>query len=90
MGFAEDALKLFITDNQDEINKLTNKLNEYNKKRQDTEKSIIDEALKQIKENEEEKKNIIVLSKDNWHHGVIRYSIIKNYRYLFKTKHTFM
>ena len=33
MGFAEDALKLFISENLDEIQSLTGKLNEYNRKR---------------------------------------------------------
>ncbi len=71
MGCAEDALKLFITENEEEIKMLTNKLNEYNRRRQDTEKSIIDEALKEIEKNGEDKKNIIIVSKEGWHHGVI-------------------
>ena len=71
MGVAEDALKLFITDNLNEIKDLTNKLNEYNRKRQETEKGIFEEAIKQIEENGEKDKNIIVLSKEGWHHGVI-------------------
>lgn len=71
MGFAEDALKLFITNDIDEIQNLTKKLNEYNKKRQDTEKKIMVEALKEIEENGEKDKNIIVLSNKGWHHGVI-------------------
>lgn len=71
MGAAEDALKLFLTDKIEEIKSLTNKLNEYNRKRQETEKSIMEEAVKEIEENKEENKNIIVLSKEGWHHGVI-------------------
>lgn len=71
MGAAEDALKLFITENIDEIKELTSKLNEYNRKRQETEKSIMLEAVKEIEENKEANENIIVLSKEGWHHGVI-------------------
>lgn len=71
MGAAEDALKLFITDNLDEIKILTNKLNEYNRKRQETERNIIKEALEEIEKNNELQKDIIVLSKEGWHHGVI-------------------
>ncbi len=71
MGAAEDALKLFITDDLNQISDLTNKLNEYNRRRQETEKGIFEEAIKQIEENEEKNKNIIVLSKEGWHHGVI-------------------
>jgi len=71
MGFAEDALKLFITEDLEEIQNLTKKLNGYNKERQDTEKRIMGEALKEIEENKENDKNIIVLSNKGWHHGVI-------------------
>lgn len=71
MGFADDALKLFLTENSNEIKELTEKLNEYNRRRQETEKKIITEALEEIKKNEEDKKNIIVISKEGWHHGVI-------------------
>jgi len=71
MGFAEDALKLFITDKLEEIQELTNKLNEYNRERQETEKRIFEEALKEIEENNELNNEIIVLSREGWHHGVI-------------------
>lgn len=71
MGFAEDALKLFITADLEEIKILTLKLNEYNRQRQDTEKKIIEQALKMIEENKEAEKEIIVLSNKGWHHGVI-------------------
>ena len=71
MGFAEDALKLFITEDLSDIKSLTDKLNEYNKKRQETEKNIIKEALEEIEQSHEEQKNIIVISKEGWHHGVI-------------------
>lgn len=71
MGFAEDALKLFITEDLEEIQNLTKKLNGYNKERQDTEKRIMQEALEEIEKNHEDSKNIIVLSNKGWHHGVI-------------------
>lgn len=71
MGVAEDALKLFITDDLDDIKKLTDKLNEYNRIRQETEKNIISEALNKIEENHEDDKDIIVLASKGWHHGVI-------------------
>lgn len=71
MGYAEDALKLFITNELEDIIKLTDKLNEYNKNRQQTEKHIIEEAIEEIEANNEQEKNIIILSKEGWHHGVI-------------------
>lgn len=71
MGFAEDALKLFITKDVNEIQNLTKKLNDYNKERQDTEKKIFNEALEEIEKNNELDNEIIVISKEGWHHGVI-------------------
>lgn len=78
MGCAEIALKLFLSDNLSEIESLTNKLNEYNKKRQDTEKKIIEEAIEEIEKNNEQNNEVIVLSKEGWHHGVIRDCCFKN------------
>jgi single-stranded-DNA-specific exonuclease len=70
MGHERDALDLFLTDNIVEANKITEKLNEYNKKRQDIEKKIFDEAIEKI-ENESLDNNAIVVGSENWHHGVI-------------------
>ena len=71
MGFADIALKLLLSDNLAEIEGLTNKLNEYNKERQETEKKIFEEAIAEIEKNNELDNEIIVLSKEGWHHGVI-------------------
>ncbi len=71
MGHADEALKLFLTNNKQEAINLTEKLNEYNKSRQDIEKTIFEEALSKINEENINNQNSIVLSGDNWHHGVI-------------------
>ncbi len=71
MGFADEALKFFTTNDLEEIQKLTKSLNDYNAKRQELEKNIFSEAIKIIEENGEANKEIIILSKENWHHGVI-------------------
>lgn len=71
MGHADEALKLFLTNNKQEAEDLTQKLNEYNKLRQEIEKNIFDEALKQIEASDIHQENSIVLAGDNWHHGVI-------------------
>lgn len=71
MGFADEALKLFLSDNLVEIQNLTTKLNDFNKQRQDTEKRIFEEAVKEIGQNNELDNEIIVVSKEGWHHGVI-------------------
>jgi len=71
MGFEEEALKLFLTNDLKEAEEITYRLNEFNKERQDIEKRIFNEAIKQIEENHLDKDPIIVLGSENWHHGVI-------------------
>ena len=71
MGHAEEALKLFLSNNLNEVQELTKKLNDYNVKRQDIEKRIYEEAVKQIEERNLNKNNTIIVAGENWHHGVI-------------------
>lgn len=71
MGFEEDALKLFLTDDIEDAKNITLKLNDYNKQRQEIEKEIFEDAIKQIEENQMENDSIIVVGGENWHHGVI-------------------
>ena len=70
MGFEKEALKLFLTEDHMEALKISKKLNEYNKQRQDIEKKIFTEVLEKIEKGEKDK-NCIVLADENWHHGVI-------------------
>jgi len=70
MGKAEEALKLFLTENKEEAIKIAEILNKYNKERQETEKEIFEQAVKQVEEQEQEKQ-VLVLGKEDWHHGVI-------------------
>ena len=71
MGHAEEALKLFLYKNINEVKDLTKILNEYNVERQSTEKRIYEEAINQIQENHLEEKDAIIVAGENWHHGVI-------------------
>ena len=71
MGHQEEALKLFLATDANEVSELTQKLNEYNKIRQETEKKIYNEAVEEIEKNKLYDKNTIVVMKENWHHGVI-------------------
>ena len=71
MGHQEEALKLFLSTNKNEVIELTQKLNEYNRERQETEKKIYNEAIKQIEQIDLDKQNTIILMGKNWHHGVI-------------------
>lgn len=71
MGHEEDALKLFLSEDKEEVKQITNNLNEYNKLRQETEKKIYDEAIQKIQNEGLDKANSIVVAGENWHHGVI-------------------
>ena len=71
MGRAEDALDLFLSKNINEVSNLSQKLNEYNRIRQETEKKIFDNAKEQIEKEDLAQKNTIILGGHNWHHGVI-------------------
>ncbi len=71
MGHEEEALKLFLSNDENEVKQITNNLNEYNKLRQETEKNIYEEAIAKIEEEKLNNANTIVVAGDNWHHGVI-------------------
>lgn len=71
MGHAEEALKLFLTKDIYEVNELTQKLNDYNKIRQEKEKVIYEDAVKQIEEKNLKEKSAIIVGGEDWHHGVI-------------------
>jgi len=73
LGNAQLALQLFLTENEKEAYEISNKLNEYNKERQDKEKLIFDQAVEKIEKEKKQKieKQVIVLGDERWHHGVI-------------------
>lgn len=71
MGYQEEALDLFLTNNIEEAREITTRLNSYNLERQTKEKDIFEQAIKELEKEDIEKLNTIVLSGDNWHHGVI-------------------
>lgn len=71
MGHENEALDIFLSDNINTVKELADKLNEYNKIRQEIEKKIVEEALQKIGENQAEEKNTILLGSQDWHHGVI-------------------
>ncbi|MBR3255292.1 MAG: single-stranded-DNA-specific exonuclease RecJ [Clostridia bacterium] len=71
MGHADKALELLLSNNNNDVQNLSTDLNNYNKTRQDIEKTIYEEALLQIKEKRLDKNRTIVVAGKNWHHGVI-------------------
>ncbi len=87
MGKAEEALELLLSQDIQQVNKLTEQLNEHNRIRQETEKSIFENAMQKIEQEGLDKNNAIIVGGENWHHGVIRNSVFKNYRIIFQAKH---
>ena len=71
MGHQEEALNLLLSKEGNEVKELTQKINEYNKTRQEIEKNIYNEAVEQIEKEGLDTKNTIVVSGKGWHHGVI-------------------
>lgn len=71
MGKAEEALELLLSKNYNQVSELTQRLNRHNQIRQETEKSIFENAVKQIEKENLNEKNAIIVGGENWHHGVI-------------------
>lgn len=71
MGHQEEALRLFLSNDANEAKKITIELNKYNVERQSKEKKIFEQAVDKLENVDLDKLNSIVLSGDDWHHGVI-------------------
>lgn len=71
IGYEQEAVKLFMTENWVEARETTEKLNQYNRTRQEIEKNIFEEAKEIIEKNSMQNNNTIVIGKEGWHHGVI-------------------
>lgn len=71
MGEAEIALKMLLTNDEEEANNIAIKLNDINKERQNAEKAIIEEVINIIERDKLYNDEVIVLGNENWHHGVI-------------------
>ena len=71
MGFAEDALDLLLSDSMESAMQKARNIMKYNNDRQEYEKVIYTDAIKQIEQNHLEDYNSIVLGGKGWHHGVI-------------------
>lgn len=70
-GKAEEAARLFLSTDINEVNDLTNKLNAHNKERQETEKAIFENAIEKIESEKLNENRTIIVGGENWHHGVI-------------------
>ncbi len=68
---AENSVKLFLSESEDEAIRIAKELDAGNKLRQNTEQQIIDEALEMIDAAQLFNDKVIVVAKEGWHHGVI-------------------
>lgn len=72
LGDAGRAVRLFTTKDGTEASNIASELNEANKYRQDTEQEILRQVVDLIEGDEAlQKDSILVVSGQDWHHGVI-------------------
>jgi len=72
LGSPELALRLLLTDNEEEATDLANRLHQENKNRQKTEESVLRAAMSRIDRDVNFKEErVIVLEDENWHKGVL-------------------
>ena len=71
MGKAEEALELFLSSNINTVNDLTKRLNDHNSVRQATEKAIYENVIEKIEKEKLDDNKVLIVTGENWHHGVI-------------------
>jgi len=71
MSSARKAIKLMLTDDENEADQLAEELEILNSIRKQTEQEIFNEAINKIETDALYKKNIIVVYGNNWHEGVL-------------------
>ncbi len=68
---AEEALALFLTNDKSEALRLARNLSEDNKRRQEIENSIYQEAKDLIEKKRIDRDKVIVVGREGWHEGVV-------------------
>ncbi len=71
MGAPMRGLSLLLTDDTNEAKQLAHLLDQENRRRQDTEATICQEAKALVEQNGWAKEPVIVVASENWHPGVI-------------------
>lgn len=71
LAHAEAAVRLMITDAEDEAQLLAERLDVLNRKRQKIVEQITREALAQIEQEQMQDHPFLVVAKEHWHHGVV-------------------
>lgn len=70
LGYEQEALELFFTENIVKAQDIAKRLNKYNSERQQKEIKIFNESIEMV-EKGEKNNSCIILGHENWHHGVI-------------------
>lgn len=71
MDTAKKAIKLMLTKDEEEAEKLASELDSLNNTRKEAENIIYKEAIKKIESDFLYKNNVMVVYGDNWHEGVL-------------------
>ncbi len=71
MSDANEAVRLFISEDECESNIIAHNLNEENIKRKKIDQEVFDQTVEIIEKKQLYKKNAIILAGKNWHEGVI-------------------
>lgn len=71
IGHAEIALKLMLTEDEDEAVQLAGELEQMNRARQEIEETISADALRMIEAEGKEQRRVLVLARSGWNEGVI-------------------
>lgn len=72
LGDAKKGVELFTTSSKELADQISKDLDSENKKRQEIEQDIFEQAVRQIESNAEiSKDNVIVVASEGWHNGVI-------------------
>jgi single-stranded-DNA-specific exonuclease len=72
MGAADDAVRLFLSDDDSESRRLARRLSELNSRRQTEEDRIFSQAEKRIREEALDRRyKMLVLGCETWHRGII-------------------
>jgi single-stranded-DNA-specific exonuclease len=72
MGAADDAVRLFLSDDDSESRRLARRLSELNSRRQTEEDRIFSQAEKRIREGALDRRyKMLVLGCETWHRGII-------------------
>jgi len=72
MGLADEALELLLCDDEEKAERLAQKLDIYNEERQQTERDIMEQALRWLEDHPVHANDrVLVFAGEGWHEGVV-------------------